>query len=582
MKTKTKNYAGLLWVVATALLLWTCSDMYDNIKQYTGEDVFPAKFDTIFGNIGYERVEIDLVKAGRIPASKIRMGKAKRTVIEYNNAANHDTIILIDSVCSWVNIKNLTFSKTYRFKIYTLGDFDEDKSVPVEISLRPYSEADAQYLSVPDPKISVYPSMATVSWSEGWMTTYSQFVSLKYSYTNKLFQLCEGEASGVVPSFHVLDLPIGRSTPVTLSYKVIPLVDGKLILDTLPMTAQLTITTTSGSDVFLPKDGPTLQANGLTSFTQAAAAALNKLSLPVHIKSLGDLEQFPHLRELDLTGGSLIPLPGGGALPLPATSYDGNGFSETVGGGSWTPLIRRMENNISEVNSLEKLLNGGVLQKVYYAPNSMGLDEKLAPYVTRGIVELVDMPDEVPIPEQFLLEQTRIATPDWAHDLVLNPADAPAPPAGVAFDHTIKLTVQSKNPTLSFNLPVEYRWNLSEYRYLKFRVYAPSSAELTSNPEYKKIWPRFMNTWWTSQDEARIISSYGRGDWSVQAVTIPDDKLNTWTDITVDMTNTQTGIPSGTAVYNRIILINIGAEETTGDPGDLVYYFADFRICKNN
>ncbi|MDR1866231.1 MAG: DUF4998 domain-containing protein [Bacteroidales bacterium] len=573
MKTKVKiKMKSIVPFLLTAWLLWACNGMYDNVEQYTGEMVFPAKFDTIFGNIGYQRVEIDLVKAGRIPSSQIRMGKAKRTVIEYNNAANHDTVVIIDSVCSWVNIKKLTTPKMYRFKIYTLGDFD-DKSVPVEISLMPFSEEDAQYLSVPDPKITAYPSMATVSWSEGWMTTFSQFISLNFTYTNKRQQECHGEAAGVVPSFHLLDLPINRTTPVNIDYRVIPLVNGKLILDTLPLSATLSITTPSGSNPFIPKEIQVLQANGLSQFTEAAAAALDKLTLPVHIRTMEDLQYFPHLRELDLTGGTLIP--------LPVTAYSGNSFSETVGGGSWTPAVRRIENNIAGLSLLYGLLNAGVLQKVYYAPNSMGIDEELAPFVAKGIVEPVEMPGEVIIPDQFLLKEPRIANTDWACDFVLNPGDAPAPPPGVTFAKTMKVTVQAANPVISFCLPVEYRWNLGEYRYLKFSVYTPPSATLTGGAEaYKKIKMLFANHLPTTQDRDRINSLYGQGDWSLPAITIPEAQLGSWYDVTVDITNTQTGTPSNTCVYNRIIMISIGGGEETSDPGDLVYYFADFRICK--
>ncbi|MDR1668154.1 MAG: DUF4998 domain-containing protein [Bacteroidales bacterium] len=584
MKSRVKKCAGLLPVFMTVCLLWTCNKMYDNIEQYTGEEVFPAKFDTIFGRIGYHRVEIDLVKKGRIPASQIRMGKAKRTVIEYNNAANHDTIVIIDSVCSWVNIQKLTTPKMYRFRIYTLGDY-EDKSVPVEISLMPYSDADRQYLSVPDPKIAVYPSMAVVSWSEGWMTTFSQFVSLNYRYTNKKFQTCEGAAAGVVPSFVMLDLPIGRATPVNLAYKVIPMVDGKPILDTLSMSAQLSVTTTSGSDAFIPKESAVLVANGVTTFTLAGATVVDKLTFPVHITSMADLEYFPHLRELDLTGGSGILLPGGGTLPLPVTPYlsDNSSYSSSVGGGTWTPVIRRIDNTtLAGAASLYKLLNAGVLQKVYYAPNSMGLDEGLAPFVAKGIVELVNMPGEVPLPNQFLLGDTRVQSLNWEIAVQQNPADAPSPPSGVTFAHTMKMTVPSTapHPTLVFCLPVEYRWNLSEYRYLKFRVYRPNTpAHQAAHANFNLIWPRFMNHLWTSQDANRIANSYGQGYWALTATAIGYDA---WTDVTVDMTQSQNGVATGASQYNRIIAINIGEETTTAPSAALVYYFADIRICKNN
>lgn len=86
-----------------------CKGMYDNLEKYAKEDIYSAKYDTIIGQVGYERVEIDLLKAGRNPSSKIYMRKAKKTVVEYD-----DKRIVIDSVVSWVNITGLTVSKLYR------------------------------------------------------------------------------------------------------------------------------------------------------------------------------------------------------------------------------------------------------------------------------------------------------------------------------------------------------------------------------------------------------------------------------------------------------------------------------------
>jgi hypothetical protein len=46
----------------------SCGDIYDNIKDFSVEEiVYPAHYDTIFGRPGYQRVEIDLVKEGRLP-----------------------------------------------------------------------------------------------------------------------------------------------------------------------------------------------------------------------------------------------------------------------------------------------------------------------------------------------------------------------------------------------------------------------------------------------------------------------------------------------------------------------------------
>ena len=106
------------------------------------------------------------------------------------------------------------------------------------------------------------------------------------------------------------------------------------------------------------------------------------------ILSLQDIFYFSNLKELDLTGGTLFN--------LPQLLYDRNGASSTVGGGSYEPYLAKVSAiSSSNMQALKDLLELGLLDKVKYVPNSMGLDELLAPYVADGIVELVTTPDEV-------------------------------------------------------------------------------------------------------------------------------------------------------------------------------------------
>src|SRR5690606_4536856 len=116
----------LYLVFAYLILLSSCEDIYDKQAQFEGEIVYPAKYDTIIGHIGFERVEIDLLKAGRIPNTQINLGKAQKTRIEYD-----EETITIDSLVSHVNITGLNQSKLYRFKIFTIDEFGNE-SVPQE------------------------------------------------------------------------------------------------------------------------------------------------------------------------------------------------------------------------------------------------------------------------------------------------------------------------------------------------------------------------------------------------------------------------------------------------------------------
>src|SRR5690606_26735624 len=123
------RYQLLFYLAVSAALLASCDGMYDSLEEYSGEIVYPAKYDTIIGHIGFERVEIDLMKAGRVPSADIKLGKAKKTVIEYD-----DQVITIDSLVSWVNITDLDQPKLYRFRVYTLDEY-ENPSVAQEIAL---------------------------------------------------------------------------------------------------------------------------------------------------------------------------------------------------------------------------------------------------------------------------------------------------------------------------------------------------------------------------------------------------------------------------------------------------------------
>ncbi len=97
-----------------AILLGSCSDMGDSVKDYvTEETVYPGRFDKAVATTGYENVEIDLLNAGRILSSEIYLGKAKKTVIEYGDQQE-----VRDSLCSWVKITGLTQPVTYKFIIY--------------------------------------------------------------------------------------------------------------------------------------------------------------------------------------------------------------------------------------------------------------------------------------------------------------------------------------------------------------------------------------------------------------------------------------------------------------------------------
>ena len=166
-------------VAIIAFVTVSCSKMHDNIEQYADEQVYPGKYDTILGFVGYERVEIELMKVGRIPSANIRMGKAKKTVVEYD-----DKVITIDSLVSWVNITGLTQPKLYRFYVYTIDEHN-NKSVPQQIALIPYTKTDLASLVISSPNIMSSPGAAVFDWPNGLSSPLLDYKGLSFEYTDK-------------------------------------------------------------------------------------------------------------------------------------------------------------------------------------------------------------------------------------------------------------------------------------------------------------------------------------------------------------------------------------------------------------
>lgn len=546
----------LISLIVFAALLSSCEDMYTNQQKYEGEIIYPARFDTIIGHIGFERVEIDLMKAGRIPSSKIKLGKAKKTVIEYEKE-----VITIDSLASWVNITGLTSTKLYRFKVYTIDEY-ENKSVPQEIALIPYTSSDVAALQVASPRVMKSPSAAVIDWPRGISSVLMDYVSLTFEYKDKNGVTKSGER-GADSRFFIGNIDAGQTVAIKMNYKIVPKINNKAILDTISLNRDLNLSMPTSSSEFAATERNILAANGVTVYTADGVSNIEKLVYPVHANSLQDIFYFPNLKILDLTGGDLFP--------LPELTYDRNGVMDIVGGGEFVPFVRKAGDIVSgNMQALKDLLESGILQKVYYRPNSMGLDELLAPYVASGVVELVKGPDTVMIPDKFQLNGV-VQDGNWRMDITMPATDAPA---GDGLVNVYKTVLKAKNATFVFALPKEYEFNVKEYKYLKFKVYAPAKSVLSGTyAPYQRIWFRFMNSMWSfggNSNFGQQYWEYGRDQYKID-----DSNLQKWTDITVDMS-------SAIGKHNRVILFNIGGEPSLdwSPPADIVYYFANIRFEK--
>ena len=174
----------LFLTVLVAVLFSSCgNDQYSDIGEYvTKETIYPGKYDFAKVTIGLERVEIDLLAAGRIRASEVRLGKAIKTIVEYD-----DIVITIDSLCSWVNVQGLTAQKMYEFRIYTMDAFG-NKSVPVEPkeAVMPYFSSDVDNLEIPQPRINTTGKGVILSWPKALLDRMMAHIEVSYEYTDPL------------------------------------------------------------------------------------------------------------------------------------------------------------------------------------------------------------------------------------------------------------------------------------------------------------------------------------------------------------------------------------------------------------
>src|SRR5690606_34832733 len=316
--------------------------------------------------------------------------KAKKTRIEYD-----DEVITVDSLVSYVNITGLDQSKLYRFKIFTLDEF-ENQSVPQEIALIPFTQEGLNSLAVSPPRILSSPSAAIVEWPAGISSVLMTYVGMNYSYTDKDGVIREGSV-GDQPRFFIGNVPSGQPVTVDVHYHVVPKVNQVEILDTVTISDQLIINIPTETTPFTPAEKDILSANGITTFTAQGVSDITKLTYPVHANSLQDIFYFPNLKELDLTGGDIFE--------ITTLTYDRNDVVDVVGGGEFSPFLRRAGDlDATNYQSLKDLLEAGILEKVIYCPNSMGLDDLLQPYIDDGVVELTENPEEVLIGPKFHLD----------------------------------------------------------------------------------------------------------------------------------------------------------------------------------
>jgi len=258
-----------LLLTTIAVLTASCDQIYDNIEEYVdGEIVYIDKFDGIIKvQVGYERAEIDLLNAGRIPASQIRMAKATKTVIECEDFTEPGNRRVIDSICSWVNITGLKKLKNYEFTIYTEDEYG-NRSIPLKTEVKPFTEENLNSLEFTPPMIIASPTAAVMEWVDGISVNLFRVYRHVWQYTDKDGILRSKEEVGDKPVIFVENVLSEVDIPITMKCRVVPTLsnfDGTYtpIIDTVDFQKSFSIRLVSNAEevIFLKTPTPSINTD---------------------------------------------------------------------------------------------------------------------------------------------------------------------------------------------------------------------------------------------------------------------------------------------------------------------------------
>jgi hypothetical protein len=226
----------VFFIVCTVLSLTflSCSgDIFDNIKEHASdEQVYVGKFDKADVKIGLNRLEVDLLNAGRISAEEVNIGKAVKTIVEYDGKT-----ITYEQVPSWLNITGLTEPKLYRIKIYNIDEHG-NKSMPVEVAAIPFTRTDSLNIIFPIPTKLLAPKSVQFTWPNGLDSEFFDFYEMEYSYTDAegpktLLKSTLDSTGPKSRSLTVFNLVPAVTDTVKLKAKIVPKQNGTPILDTM-------------------------------------------------------------------------------------------------------------------------------------------------------------------------------------------------------------------------------------------------------------------------------------------------------------------------------------------------------------
>ena len=312
MKNSSNRITISILLTIAVFVAVTCSRIYDNVEKFVdGEIVYIDKLDGIIKvQIGYERVEIDLLDAGRIPASQIKMAKAIKTVIECPDFTEPDNRRVIDSICSWVNVTGLTQLKYYELTIYTEDQYG-NRSLPLVTSVRPFTEENLRSIELLPPTITASSSAAQIEWLEGVSAVTHQVFSYEWQFTDRGGAVIKYGDKGDKPVIFLENVASETDIPVTLSCKIVPTIalSGNVyepIIDTVNIQKSLNFRLPSDAEdvIFLKSPAPGSE-NDLTDDLYATFSWTKTDAVSAYSLKFSLLPNFPSATTTSLNVGDV-------------------------------------------------------------------------------------------------------------------------------------------------------------------------------------------------------------------------------------------------------------------------------------
>lgn len=237
---------NLIVIALLLVLCFSCEEQDENYRQYLTETVYPGKADSLRTYIGVEKVYL----AWDAPTD----AKAERIVIKYSATDS----IISETVIDTIVVSGLNSGDTYNFQVFSV-DKDDNQSIKLYADLYPVSQdwiSKNMFISKPQilPTDGVNVNSLTFSWTALDNDVMKYKDGLEFTITdnegNSIFvdpanisnEIAEGRVVVVVPNLDI-------EKTYTVKYKMLfsPNVDNKIILDTTPLSGEITFVPTDYS-----------------------------------------------------------------------------------------------------------------------------------------------------------------------------------------------------------------------------------------------------------------------------------------------------------------------------------------------